>query len=143
MNSRPLVPLSADPACCDALTPAYFLIGRPLSAFPIEDVPGPVSLRARWRELQSALSAFWRRWAAEYLNCLQQRPKRRVALRNLGVGDVVVIREPTPPAAWRLGRVVEVRPGSDGLVRVAHIRVANGTVFERSVRSLVPLLDSQ
>ncbi len=34
-----------------------------VTAFPVNDVPGPASLRAMWRELQSALSDFWWRWA--------------------------------------------------------------------------------
>ncbi len=46
----------------------------------------------------------------------------------------------TPPSAWRLGRIVGICPGADGLVRVSQVRVANGAIFECSVRSLVPLL---
>ncbi len=143
MNSRPLVPLSADSGCYEALTPAHFLIGRSLVARPIDKVPGTTSLRACWRELQAALSAFWKRWSAEYLNSMQQRTLWRTALKNLKVDDVVVIQESTPPSAWRLGRVVGIRPGADGLVRVAQVRMANGAIFERSVRSLVPLLDGE
>ncbi len=76
----------------EALTPAHFLIGRPLSAFPIEEVPGSSSLKVRWRELQEALSAFWKIWSREYLHQMQQRPHWRVALKNLKVDDVVVIQ---------------------------------------------------
>ncbi len=143
MNSRPLVPLSADSGCYEALTPAHFLIGRPLVARPVDEVPGTTSLRACWRELQAALSAFWKRWSTEYLHSMQQRPRWRTAVRNLKIDDIVVIQEATPPSAWRLGRIVGVRPGADGLVRVAQVRVANGAMFERSVRSLVPLLDEE
>ncbi len=74
---------------------------------------------------------------------MQQRPKWCVVLKNLRVGDVVVIQEPILPSSWRLGRIVEVRPGADGLVRVARVQVANEAVFERSIRSLVPMLDEE
>ncbi len=142
MNLPPLFPLSANSGCCDALIPAHFLIGRLMTACPVNDVPGPTSLRARWHELQSALSDFWRRWVTEYHNCRQQQPKWRIALQNLVVSDVVVIRQPTAPAAWWLRRVVEVYPGSDGLVSVARVQLSNGRVFDRSVCSLVPLVNS-
>ncbi len=36
MNSRPLVPLSADSDFNAALTPAHFLIGRPLATRPVD-----------------------------------------------------------------------------------------------------------
>ncbi len=115
MNSHPLVLLSSDSACCETLTPAHFLIGRQLSAFPIEEAPGSISIRARWRELQATLSTFWKKRSSEYLNTMQQRPKWRTALRNLKVDDVI-IQEATPPSTCRFGRIVEVRLGPDGLV---------------------------
>ncbi len=118
MNSRPLVPLSADSGCYEAVTKAHFLIERPLVVRPIDEVPGTTPLRARWRELQAVLSAFWKRWSTEYLNSMQQRSQWRTALKNLKVDDIVVIQESTPPSAWRLGRVIGVCPGADGLVRV-------------------------
>ncbi len=61
---------------------------------------------------------------------------------NVKVDDVVV-QEHTPPSTWRLGRVVEVRPGADGLVRAVRVRVARGSVLEHSVRSLVPILEAK
>ncbi len=32
-------------------------------------------------------------------------------------------------------------PSLNGLVRVARVRVESGAIFERSIRSLIPLLD--
>ncbi len=52
---------------------------------------------------------------------MQQHPWWQTALKNLKIDDVVVIQEFTPPSAWQLGRVFGVRPGADGLVRVAHV----------------------
>ncbi len=142
LNSRSLVSLSSGADYTDVLTPAHFLIGQPLIALPVNEVSKAGSLRNHWRELQAALSAFWKVWSAEYLHSLQQRPRWREAMQNIHIGDVVVLKEPTPPSTWRIARVVEVLPGGDGLVRVVRVQVASGQIFERSVHSLVPILES-
>lgn len=50
-----------------------------------------------------------------------------------------------PPSKWLLGRIVEVFPGLDGVVRVANVRTKNG-VLKRSITklSVLPIMgDSQ
>uniref|UniRef100_A0ABD2W9J2 DUF5641 domain-containing protein n=1 Tax=Trichogramma kaykai TaxID=54128 RepID=A0ABD2W9J2_9HYME len=73
LNSRPLWPISTDPNDLVALSPAHFLIGKPLTMLPEID--------------------------------------------------------------WRLGRVIELHPGDDGVVRVVTLKTSQG-VFKRNVRSL-------
>ncbi|KAF0761119.1 DUF5641 domain-containing protein [Aphis craccivora] len=51
---------------------------------------------------------------------------------------VVVVDNQSPPLAWRLGRVVELLPGSDGHVRVVRVLTRAGTIT-RPVVKLVPL----
>ncbi|KYN02767.1 hypothetical protein ALC62_06408 [Cyphomyrmex costatus] len=83
----------------------------------------------RWQLIQRVLQDFWKRWAAEYLSHLQGRTKWKSAQSNLSINDLVVIRdENLPPLKWKLGRVVEIHPGRDGLVRVVSVRVANGII---------------
>ena len=64
--------------------------------------------------------------------------------RNLQIGDVVILQEDNIiPCKWPLGRVVEVYPGSDGLVRVVQVRTSSGT-YQRLVSKialLLPLVD--
>ena len=46
--------------------------------------------------------------------------------RDLVVGDVVLIKEdePAPRTQWRIGKVIELVKGQDGLVRGAKLKVS-------------------
>lgn len=52
---------------------------------------------------------------------------------------MVILREENfPPLKWKLGRVVELHSGSDGLVCVASVRTENGQ-FRRAITKLCKL----
>ncbi|XP_045541542.1 uncharacterized protein LOC123723046 [Papilio machaon] len=62
-------------------------------------------------------------------------------LRSLRVqeGVLVILKEDNlPPLKWRLGRVVAVHPGADGVSRVADVRTATGVV-RRAFGKICPL----
>lgn len=88
--------------------------------------------------LEVALQAnqsFWRRWSCEYLCSLQARTKWTNNVPNLKEGDMVVIKDnQSPPTAWRLGRVLNVMPGADGVVRVARMMTAQGELTRPVVK---------
>ncbi|KAH0822661.1 hypothetical protein GEV33_000130 [Tenebrio molitor] len=42
-------------------------------------------------------------------------------------GDLVVLKEATPPLTWKLGRVTAVHPGADDIIRVATVKTDSGT----------------
>lgn len=140
LNSRPLVPSSDDINSIDALTPAHFLIGQPISCLPEPSMNDcKISLLTRWRLVQKIAQDFWKRWHLEYLTSLQHRPKWRQSSPNLEVGDLVIIRENNlPPSTWVLGRIQQTHPGRDQLVRVATIRTSKGEV-KRPISKLVKL----
>jgi len=80
---------------------------------------------------------FWRRWSTEYLQRFQTTSKWLQPNSNLRSGSLVLIAdERLPPARWPLARVVDLHPGIDGLVRVASVRTATGTIFKRPVVKL-------
>lgn len=140
LNSRPLIPMSADAEDNSALTPAHFLIGRPLTAFPEEDLTEVMSGSLRHHQLLRAMvQRFWKQWRTEYLTTLQSRSKWIAKTKNLNVGDVVILAEPnTPPLMWPLGRITSVFPGSDGVVRRATVATSSGS-FERPALKLYRL----
>ncbi|XP_008178240.1 uncharacterized protein LOC103307749 [Acyrthosiphon pisum] len=140
LNSRPLVPASSDPNDLECLTPGHFLIGRPLLSIPEPvSTSAQVGLQTRWKLLQQSFQFFWRRWSREYLNTLQARGRWTKADTNLEVGTMVIVKvNDAPPLSWPLGRIIEVYPGTDKVVRVAKVITKQG-VFTRPVVKLVPL----
>jgi len=133
--------MSSDPSDMSHLTPGHFLIGDSLSAIPeIDDTNVPTSYLSRWRRVSQYSDILWRRWSKEYLSQLQERSKwaseRGVKLKE---DSIVIMREENlPPMKWHLGRIINVIPGQDGVIRVADVKTANGT-FRRAVRQLYPL----
>lgn len=140
LNSRPLIPLSSDPDDLECLSPGHFLTGQPLLAVPEPNVVDtPNNLLSRWTLLHQCHQAFWRRWSLEYLNGLQIRSKWTSTDAQVKVGDLVVIKDSSsPPLSWRLGRIIELLPGSDSVVRVVKVLTKQGTVV-RPVIKLVRL----
>lgn len=139
LNSRPLTPLSNDPSDLTALSPGHFLVGSPLVAVPEEDLQDvPTNRLKHWQLIQSLHQRVWKRWHLEYLHTLQQRGKWNVPAVNLREGDLVLIHQPTPPLSWPLARITGVSPGKDGVVRVVHLKTAQGT-FTRPAHKVFPL----
>lgn len=140
LNSRPLCALSSDPTEVDVLTPGHFITGGPLVSLPeipLTDTYLPP--KERWQLLQKMTQSFWKIWQRDYLHTLQQRCKWFKDQVNVQVGDIVTIVEQNlPPLEWRFGRVVELHPGSDGVVRVVTLRTAKG-LLRRPVVKICPL----
>lgn len=140
LNSRPLCKSNfCDTSSLDVLTPSHFLSGETITSIPESVLTGKLSLLKRWELLQQMKQSFWKRFYKEYLNSLQQRNKWKNHQPNLSVNDIVILREENmPPGLWPLGRITEVHPGTDGLVRVVTVKTINGQ-FKRPI-SKVTLL---
>ncbi|XP_063921279.1 uncharacterized protein LOC135136082 [Zophobas morio] len=138
LNSRPLTPLSPDPNDLNALTPGHLLIGAPLTNTAEEDVtPLPINRLSRWQRVQQLHQQFWKRWTQEYLSELQRRPKgQQSSTSQVAVGSLVVIIEDNlPPLKWKLGRVLQLHPGLDGVVRVVTVKTSTG-VYKRTIKKV-------
>lgn len=75
LNSRPLTPMSPNPTDLQPLTPAHFLLGRPVTAIVEPVVESPSNRLTNFQLLQELIQHFWARWSKEYLSQLQQRAK--------------------------------------------------------------------
>ena len=73
LNSRPLSPMSADPANFTALTPRHFLISRPLLAPTTPQIlDPPLALVNRWQCLKAPQQRFCACWK-NYKSCIHAR----------------------------------------------------------------------
>ncbi|XP_016657058.1 uncharacterized protein LOC107882735 [Acyrthosiphon pisum] len=141
LNSRPLTEMSSDPSDLTYLTPAHFLIGESLMAIPERDESTiPANRLDRWRRVRQYTQILWKRWSNEYLNQLQVRKKWSVERGpTLAIGTIVLMRdENIKPLNWKLGRVLSVSHGEDGVIRTALVKTMTGE-YNRAVRNLCPL----
>lgn len=141
LNSRPMYPLSSDPNDLQPLTPAHFLLGRPLTAPAGDDVTAAAThTLTRFKRVEQMRQNFWKRWSKEYVSELQRRVKWKSNKEDLKPRTMVLIKEDNmPPLKWRLGRIISVFPGHDNVSRVASIQTASGIV-QRAFSKLCPLL---
>ncbi|XP_063989079.1 uncharacterized protein LOC135168629 [Diachasmimorpha longicaudata] len=137
LNSRPLTPLSSDPNDIVVLSPAHCLIGQPMTKLPESDwTTTPSNRLSVWQHITKVRQHFWQRWRLEYLNELQQRQKWTKGGSNLEVGTLVLLKDRNAPCMqWPMGRVTEIHPGDDGIVRTATVKTATGE-SKRSVKLL-------
>lgn len=140
LNSRPLTPISSDPNDLLVLTPGHFLIGDSLTSLPERDfIDVPDNRLSNWQHIQKVRQDFWARWYKEYLNELNVRRKWKSGQPNVEVGTIVLLKEDNlPPMQWKLGRVVDVQPGTDGVVRVVKVKTQGGMQM-RNVKRIAPL----
>ncbi|KAI8433726.1 hypothetical protein MSG28_015714 [Choristoneura fumiferana] len=144
LNSRPLSPMSSDPNDLSPLTPAHFLIGRPLTSPASNDLTTEQTTSLpRYARIEQLRQHFWQRWSKEYISELQLRTKWKTKKDDIILDSLVLIKDDNlPPLKWRLGRVTRLFPGNDGVSRVADIRTATGTV-RRAFSKICPLLPKQ
>ncbi|XP_053609752.1 uncharacterized protein LOC128674842 [Plodia interpunctella] len=140
INSRPLSHVSVAPEDDTALTPNHFLLGGP-SKVPL---PGAFTKvdelgRSHWKAAQRLADLFWQRWVREVLPLLHHRREPHGHGEAVKVGDVVVIVDSTLPRnVWPKGRVEQVYPGADGVIRVVDVKTKNG-LMRRPTKRLVIL----
>ena len=111
VNSRPLTTdNTTSPDLLQPLTPNHLLTQKSKVVLPQPGVFQTSDLysRKQWRRVQHLTNEFWVRSRKEFLHSLQERSKWAATKRNLGVGDIVLIKEEEAPRnQWKLARVEE------------------------------------
>lgn len=140
LNSRPLVPISMDPSDGQPLTPGHFLVGAPLTSLPEPDLADAnLSYTKRWKLVTALKQVFWKQWSREYLQTLQQRHKWQKHQTEPKKDEVVLLVDTNLPSQqWIMGRIAELYPSNDGIVRRVLVKTSTGE-YERAITQLCPL----
>ncbi|XP_065081034.1 uncharacterized protein LOC135703683 [Ochlerotatus camptorhynchus] len=139
INTRPLTYIPLESADQEALTPNHFLLGSSNGdkIRPDEPINSPAVLRSSWKLAQAITNEFWSRWVKEYLPVITRRGKWFEEVRDIAIGDLVLVVSGTVRDQWTRGRVEEVIPGRDGRVRQALVRTASGVLRRPAVKLAV------
>ena len=124
-NERPIgVTKPREDGSYALITPNQLLLGRSLNVLPDDtNLTENLPMCSRYRLVNHVTTSFWKRWSNEVSPGLVHRQKWHQKSRNLRVGDVVMICEPTKvKSKYRLGIVDSVKLSNDGFVRSATVR---------------------
>ena len=121
-----LSPLTSNPL----LTMKTKVVLSPPGVFPSADK----FCRKCWRRVQHLANEFWSQWQKEYRLNLQECQKWTVSRNDVGVHDIVIIKDDNVPRSfWLLAHVCVVNRSSDGRVRTVKLAPAN-TCLDREGR---------
>lgn len=136
INARPLTHVSVEHEDDEALTPNHFLLGASSGIkAPGEFSDSDKCHRKSWRRIQHLANLFWQRWTKEYLPSLTRRTKWHANVKNIEVGDLVIVVDSSSARnQWTKGRVISAAPGKDGIVRRATIQTSEGILVRPTVK---------
>jgi hypothetical protein len=138
VNNRPLGVTSNDADDFCPITPMELINGRRLDQIKDPNNRRNVtSFTHLWKKRQSILNSFWKRWSTNYLVEQQVRRKwKNPSTENL-LDKIVLIREDDKLSrnVWKIGRIIQVHPSKDGLIRNVTVKTASQTL-RRPVQKL-------
>ena len=137
INSRPITKVAdSDRALC----PADFLHPLPCES---HDTPlvssGNLTKMFKFSDMASKM--FWKRFVTEYFSSLStwSKPRRKTALLQPAIDDLVLVRDNCPRGSWPLGLITKTFKSSrDDIIRSVEVRV-RGKLLTRTVTQLYPL----
>ena len=108
----------SDPEQPTPITPNDLILGRSTGEVPQGPFDNCRAVNRRFRFIQNLVTEWWESWYETVLPSLVPSYKWKQRHRNVAVGDICLIQyKKEIRATYRLGRVIEVQKGDDGLVR--------------------------
>ena len=128
VNQRPIGRIPNDPDDGAYLCPNDILLGRATNTVPQGPFRHTENPRHRFEFCQKIVDSFWKKWSRDVLPSLVPRKKWKVEKRNVAVNDFVIMADSNAVRGrWSAGRILQVFPGEDGLVRNVEVKTASGT----------------
>ncbi|GFU17157.1 bel12-ag transposon polyprotein [Nephila pilipes] len=119
------------------ILPSKHLADIPLNNVSDLDQIEKTNIVLRWRYIQKVRENLKQRFKREYLGFLRSSVTKRED--KINVGDIVLIgTDDKKGLHWLLGRVLELFPGKDGIIRLVKLRTEKGNVL-RPIQRLYPL----
>ena len=140
----------------DALTRNSFLRPYALSKVYLKDPESPISSLPKRSKLcksieirDQMLEDFKQTWCTEYLispRLLHKDILQTIFENSIREGDIVLIKDPPQKCQhWKLGKVISLIPGSDGLVHLVKLFKGdpdyreNPKIVIRSIKNFAPI----
>ncbi|GFT49232.1 bel12-ag transposon polyprotein [Nephila pilipes] len=119
------------------ILPSKHLADIPLNNVSDLDQIEKTNIVLRWSYIQKVRENLKQRFKREYLGFLRSSVTKRED--KINVGDIVLIgTDDKKRLHWLLGRVLELFPGKDGIIRLVKLRTEKGNVL-RPIQRLYPL----
>ncbi|KAJ8909750.1 hypothetical protein NQ315_014019 [Exocentrus adspersus] len=135
INSKPLTYMSSDPSDLTALTPSMFLHDQAGSGVPECDLVDRDAMCRRLKYRQRLQDNLRHRFRNEYLGQLKLMRQRSTS-RVVTLGEVVLIgKDQEKRLVWPLGRIREIIPGKDGVIRLVRVETAREQLLRPIQRS--------
>lgn len=128
LNERLIGRIPNDPCDGTSLCPNDIILGRATNRVPnglFRHMENPHHLL---EFCQKIVVTFWKRWYRDVLPQLMPRKKWSTQSRNVKVNDSVIVAGQNPiRGKWNVGRILQVFPEPDGLVRDVELKKGSGT----------------
>ena len=149
VNSRPLTYVESD-ASFDCLSPNSFLIPSSGQTLVLDGEAGTELAAPTRRDLVKALVAredllesVKTKWVEDYLISLREAGRDMYQsdwINKVNVGEIVLISVPNKTRPyWQMGRITELLPGRDGIVRSVKLIRPDRSEGVYSIKHLYPL----
>ena len=152
VNNRPITYLDDTNVGVEPLTPSHLLYGHRIDTIPQADLQQQQEdplvglgvtrqlLLASYNRLNSRLKAWDKHWQEDYLLSLRER-YHNISSPNtaqINIGDIVLLKEDKPRSTWAMGKIVEVYPDPEGVIRSVKVKTSEMESY-RTINRLVPL----
>lgn len=127
INARPIgIVTGSDPTQPEPITPNHLLLGRSTPEVVVGPFDNTDNVNRRLRFLNTLVSDWWTRWYDSVLPSLAPSYKWHQRHLNIRVGDICIIKYRNElKGRFRLGRVKQVKAGTDGPVRTITLEYKN------------------
>jgi len=108
LSYRPLSYVHSDTSEPQPLTPSHFLVGGRLTSLPLclTHLPSPMQAGRRW---------LWNTWKRDYWMNMKSAHRCKTSRPTVLTVGVLIGGNNMPGQTWKMGRIMELFPGRDGL----------------------------